>query len=99
MDHLEKILGDVPFQLICHNYNSWAGKNGFPLRSRGSLQDKISRLGLSRIAVGQWIRSTDVRRLLDISKQTLIKWSDAGLLPVVRVGDTRNHWYYVKRRI
>lgn len=97
-DHLEMIVGDFPFPILCHNYNVWAGKNGYTLRSRGAIQDKIGRLKTSRIVVGEWVRLTDVSKFLDVSKQTLMKWSGLGILPITRIGDSRNHWHYVKRK-
>lgn len=69
------LAGDVPSAMIPQLYNCWAHKNGFPSRSPNALRQRIEKLHASTRAVGTWLTTGGIAKILEISSSTVEGWA------------------------
>lgn len=100
-EYLHSLVGDFPTPLIVRQYTRWAVKQGLPARSPYAIEQKLCKLGVSRIPVGRYITAGTLVKLLDISYTTVDRWVERGHLPayVFASGDPRVHGVRPPRRV
>ena len=75
---LQELAGDMPFLMVCQQFNGWAVRNGIPPRSTSSLEKRLRRLGTSRRTHGSWLCVGDVARMLGKNRSTVLLWATNG---------------------
>lgn len=94
--HLEGLLGDLPWPMVLKAYNSWAGKTGHPLRTKTALQRRMDAKRWQRSVVGEWITTGAIVHSLGVSYEAPHWWISKGWLPAVKYG---NRWYIRRREL
>lgn len=97
LDHLAEICGDKPGPRLLLAYNIWAGRSGFPKRTEGAMQRKITQLGLTRRVSGEWVGTGVIAEALGVSINTPGRWIAAGLLTGQRCNNGPRAQRYVRR--
>jgi len=80
LEMLQSMVGDFPWVMLPDRYNARASSNGWPTRSEIGLRRKCEDLRLSRRCVGEWITAGMVRRLMNVSYETVSRWVRRGYL-------------------
>lgn len=78
LDKLEELVGESPFRMACHRWNSWASQQGLPRRTPQSLRKKAQAQGWTTFAWGDAVLVGTVAKLLGKHRSTLQLWVRAG---------------------
>lgn len=78
LDKLEELVGQTPFTQACRRWNTWAGQQGIPTRTRDSLRKKAQEQGWTAFAWGDQVLVGTVARLLGKHRSTVQRWIQAG---------------------
>lgn len=66
---------NYPPNRLLQLYNSWAGRNGHPKRSRHAILTKLRRIGVSASPSGDWISSHYIWDVLGVGPDTTQRWT------------------------
>lgn len=92
---LEQFLMDLPTDCVHQQYNAWASQNNMPLRTRKALMYRSRAYGMTaNRACGEWVRTSYITSLLNISDEVLLGRFKRYKVPSYR--DSRN-WIYFRR--
>jgi hypothetical protein len=75
-DMVEQLAGDVPPDQLIDAYNQWADQKGYPQRSKQAILSRVKRSGLSNRAIGEWVSSGYICRVLDVGYDRANRLSD-----------------------
>lgn len=90
---LEELAGNVLPRRIYDAYSRWAKKNGYPVRTRSAIASAISRRRISRKAEGEWVTTSYVASVLEVSIDAPQRWIEKGLIESYRNPGQKTRWY------
>jgi len=94
VDQLLEMAGDIPGPLLSRHYNQWAVVNGYKPRTNRALIVKASKCGCSIAAVGSWITTGGIAKILGLRPSTVESWTNRfSDFPKVKA----KQYYYIKR--
>jgi hypothetical protein len=85
-EQLTSLASDYPWDLVVRHYTHWASCNGYPARSRSSMQNRLRRLGYTIACVGQYVSTSTIQELASISDTTISRWCRQGSIRCFRQG-------------
>lgn len=96
-EKLEELIGDYTFPLVEEKYIKWAEENGYPKRGGSAIRHKIYNMGESTVPIGNWIRMTDIARMLGLGSTTVRYWVNHKMLPARKITESLKSPLYIKR--
>ena len=94
---LQQLAVDHPPDRVPTLYRTWAGSNGYVMRSASSIRSKLVALRITDKATGDWVNTGYVCKLLGISFDMPHRWTDKYGIPAHRDGHGRR--YFSRREL
>lgn len=95
LNRLAEFAGDLPRPRLAGAYNTWAAKNGYPVRTTKAIWIKANKSGFKLRAVGTFMKTGAIAEVLGLNGTTIEQWG-------VRYSDfPRNKigaHYYINRK-
>lgn len=92
LELLEQVAIDQPPDRILITYNNCAKQQGFPARTKQAVTWRMSQLGLTEKACGDWVSAAYICRVLGVSTFTPHYWTDRKGIPCHRDGRGRRYF-------
>lgn len=100
VESLLQLAGDVPYPVLSRCYNMWARRHGFPRRTPKAVVVKAQKCGATFTAVGSWLTTGGVARILGVRPSTVESWTARyPSLPRSCYGGTRPVRYIKRSRL
>lgn len=74
LNRLAEFAGDLPRPRLIGAYNTWAAKNGYPVRTAKALWMKANKSGFKLRAVGTFMKTGAIAEVLGINATTVEQW-------------------------
>lgn len=74
LNRLAEFAGDLPRPRLAGAYNTWAAKNGYPLRTAKAIWQKANTAGMSLRAIGSFMKTGAIAEVLGINATTIEQW-------------------------
>jgi hypothetical protein len=99
IEFVRELAGEVPMNVLTHQFNSWAEDRGRPIRSRGAIQRQIwKRCGnISSIPEGEWLTTHDIGRAVDRCQEAVLRWAKLGHIHRQHVRKEGYGWFISRR--
>ena len=97
LDMLLTLLGELPPELLISEYNRWAKRHGFVIRTPTSIRGKIYRMGLKTMPDGEYITATMAASLLGCGHDVIASWVRRGWLRGLKIGSKKNSKVWIRR--